>query len=71
MFYLKEKKRSNESFHIYKDLKAYAKSHGKTETYILNGFLETVNMHSLDAPDSVVLQPVFEEVCRIINKQQE
>ncbi|CAF1192460.1 unnamed protein product [Rotaria sp. Silwood1] len=68
MFYLKEKK-SNESFHIDMDFEAYARSREDSQTYILNEFLATMKMHLLDAQDVVVLQPVFEKVCRIINNQ--
>ncbi|CAF4951494.1 unnamed protein product, partial [Rotaria socialis] len=43
------------------DLKSYARSRENSKSYILNEFIATVDMHSLDAQESVVLQPVFEQ----------
>ena len=71
IFYLKEKKRSNESFHIDGNLKAYVRSHESDSTYNVNEFLATVDMHLLDGQDAIPLQPVFEKVCRILNKQSD
>lgn len=69
--YLKEKKQSNESFHLDTEFKEYAAVHKITKIYNLSEFMDAQYMHRLDTDNLLVLQPVFNQVCRIINKDQQ
>jgi hypothetical protein len=71
MIYLKEKKKANETFHLDMELKEYATAHTFTKVYDLNEFLKIQSMHSLATEYLLLLQPVFNQVCRIMNKDQQ
>jgi hypothetical protein len=63
--YLKEKKYGNNFFNLNADIARYANEH---TNYDLNQFLKKLNMHSLDEKEYILLQPVFTNICRKINK---
>ena len=65
---IKEKKQSNDSFHLHREIKTFANENKLTKNYDLNEFLHVQDMHPLDSKDLLLLQPVFKQVCRIINK---
>ncbi|CAF2928523.1 unnamed protein product [Rotaria sp. Silwood2] len=64
LYYLKEKKDSNKSFHLNADLAKYVYEH---TNYDLKQFLETKKMYPLDEEEYVLLQPVFINSCRTID----
>ncbi|CAF3560888.1 unnamed protein product, partial [Rotaria sp. Silwood2] len=64
LYYLKEKKDSNKSFHLDADLAKYVYEH---TNYDLKQFLETKKMYPLDEKEYVLLQPVFINSCRTID----
>jgi hypothetical protein len=66
---LREKRQGNHSFHINREIKHYARTHKTIQNYDLNDFLEKQSMHQMDAENLLLLQPVFSQVCKIINKE--
>lgn len=68
LMYLQQKK-VNHLFHIDDDIQQYAKARQLTKIYNLDEFLNELDMmHTLEEPDLSLLQPVFQHVCQIINK---
>ncbi|CAF3667407.1 unnamed protein product, partial [Rotaria sordida] len=66
----KQKKQSNDTFHLQQVIKAFANGKKWTKNYDLNEFLRIQDMYPLDSEDSLLLQPIFKQMCRIINKDR-
>ncbi len=69
-YYVFKKRNSQMKNHLDKKIKIFANSRAITKYYHLNYFFESQAMYPLDSNNFSILQPVFSEVCTIINHDE-